>query len=114
MTSSEIRELFKDKLIPYYENCIKGVRDCYNWQKYIDEKNIDLGICFCASHIFDVEIYKEKSINNITKILDYSYYNWFKEPDFAEDREECLELLQKRVKVMKEYVNKKKISKDMF
>ena len=112
MNSIEIKNHFKNNLIPYYEKCIENIDDDY--QNYIYLTEISNGICWCSKTIFNIDIYNEKIISNILKKVSSNTNMWFDRVSDSDSKEESIQLLQKRVNVMKAYVNKKKISKEMF
>lgn len=66
MTNKQIASLLQ-KLIPYYKDCAEAIQDAYIGgdgtyffeaiQRYARDKKINSGICFCASWIFDTNIY---------------------------------------------------------
>lgn len=108
--ADEKRSKILKLLITYYE---KAISDFPNKKKsipsFLYKKRISQGICHCALQIFKTNIYHGKWVSNVSKKLnskENSY--WFERP--SNDIPNAKFLLEQRVKVMKQIINKKKVS----
>ncbi len=87
----------KNKLLEYYTKCIEEIKEIEDWQQYLDDKDIHLGLCFCARHTFDEEIYGAYWIRR-----NSIHGKWNDYPSHAETKEEAIHLLQFRLNKLKE------------
>jgi hypothetical protein len=96
----EIKELVP-KLVEHYQRCIDEMPK-QKWRKFISQKEVLCGICYCSNHLFDTFIYgsrfSDKFIggNGNEKLCKYPYD--------ASSYSEAKELLQIRLNRLKDFL----------
>lgn len=101
--SENLKESFK-LCIPYYENCIEEIKDVNDWREYLNEKYVQFGICNFSEFRLGIEILPE--MERLGEWFGFEC-EWFELPLTAKNLDEAIELLQKRVDIMKELLNEK-------
>ncbi len=97
------------KLIPHYKNVIKEIKKTDTpYLEVLQDTGTGMGICWCATSIFDTSIYFEKWVQAESKHDD----SWAMKPNFAESRQEAISLLQYRVDVMEKILEQSKKKSD--
>jgi hypothetical protein len=98
MTQLELKEHFRDKLIPHYKLAIERCRGKEYREAMIIciKMSVDYGVCWCVESLL-----KE----DITFIIPGYDNFWFKPVWAARATPEILDLLQKRVDKMESIVN---------
>jgi len=98
MTQLELKEHFRDKLIPHYKLAIERCMGKEYQEAMIvcDFMNVDFGICLCSVVHFGKSIYGNEIMNKGF---------WYDYPYRSSSTPEILDLLQKRVDKMESIVN---------
>lgn len=98
-----------NNLISYYQKSIRELNSRFlgflrytivNWQKYLRNKYIDRGICYCAENIFSTDLQKDGWVRS--KCRDFGVY-WGTIPTCCSTREEAIKALQLRVDILKTF-----------
>lgn len=99
-------EQLAKQLIEHYEQCIKEVKQCttvYSAQDVCYKHTTDVGFCYCASKVFDVDIYSCEWVKSFKPEKN----SWY----IAITAEDCLTIpdiidaLQTRVDILKTFKN---------
>ena len=90
------------KLIAHYKKSIRLVSAAdADVSKIIRKRSVNMGVCFCATDIFSVDIYKDKWVLSKVKKKHCGY--WCPEPGTVESKSDVIKLLKKRVKILQSF-----------
>lgn len=87
------------KLIDHYEWCVANM-PILDWRSFIIKYHVELGICSCADLSFKIWIYHEDWVKKHTGSSKYIFLR----PFDANSRYKAIELLQKRIDLMKKEI----------
>ena len=93
-----------NKLIAYYEESIREIEKMdyiHVIRKYLFERKIYLGVCYCSYSIFKTDLYDDEWVES--KSLDVFDVFWFKYPNSVNTKDKILEALQYRVDILKTF-----------
>ncbi len=93
------------KLIKHYERVIEIISketDIVKIQYIISNNNVEFGICSCVQYEFGDDIYRDDWVNSFKCKQDSVNY-WFEVPYGKNDKDQIIDLLQKRVDRLKTF-----------
>ncbi len=95
------REL-ADKLIFYYENCIKHAKNLkeLNVFNFLKSKNVHHGICYCSDKTFSENLYTDEWVKSLRTGSD-GY--WMETPKVYNSKADNIDILKARVKFLKTF-----------
>lgn len=93
------------KLIEHYEQCLKDISEfkeiTTDLRWYISNKNIQLGICSCAKHTFETNIFYEPWVQEQCNESGY----WYLCPVYCNTLTNIIYSLNFRINKMKQILN---------
>jgi len=97
-----------NQLIAWYEAALLQIKKkWFLWTalKVAIDLYVDNGVCYCADRIFEADIINDEFVRrNCTRISREQYSPYWCRPVFdARSKHEVIELLQKRIDILKTY-----------
>ena len=103
----------QEKLYNYYKEVIEEINNTpvyktnfNSLRKFLRQKKLHYGVCYCADNIFDEYLYSDEPKNNWVnkyKGIEEDDY-WYKPPAFSESIQEIMDSLTIRLNNLKKKV----------
>lgn len=100
MTDAQIQE----KLLEWYKEGLKGL-PMEDWKPYLEVKYLSCGICYCADHVFGIDIYNFGWVKNHPANTINGY--WAVPPRHIKQRSAAAQSLQTRIDILTKLLTKK-------